>query len=110
MWGGGITREQLLQRLTLLAMLEPVWGGPKEHTLTLRADHESSLTLDQEREIVSNLAFLASCSKNSKRVIVIGIEEDHNSEGMVLCMAINGGDKDIAHLKEGLIQKSQMLE
>lgn len=109
MWGGSITREHLLQQTTLLAMLEPVRDGPKEHILALQAGRKSSLTLEQEREVVSNLAFLSSRSKNSKRVIAIGIE-DHDGRGIVIRMAVNGGNRDISHLEAGLKQISGMLE
>ena len=91
-------------------MLEPVRDGPKERALASRSGHESSLTLEQEREVISNLAFLSSRSKNSKRVIAIGIEEDPDGLGMVIRMAVNGGDKDISHLEEGLIHISGILE
>jgi hypothetical protein len=70
----------------------------------------SSLTIEQEREIVSNLAFLSSRSKNSKRVVAIGIEEDHDGQGMTIRMAVNGGDKDIPHTEQGLQQISKILE
>jgi len=110
MWGSSITREQLLQKLSLLAMLESVRDVPKEHILVSRPDRGSSITLDQEREIASNLVFLSSRSKNSKRVIAIGIEEDRDGQGMVIRMAVNGDDKDIPHLQEGLKQISTILE
>ncbi|MCJ1358532.1 MAG: hypothetical protein MMC33_008532 [Icmadophila ericetorum] len=111
MWGGNINREQLLQKISLLAMLGPVRDHPKEHILVPcpRPNAGSSLNIDQEREIVSNLAFLSSRSKNSKMVVAIGIEEDHDGQGMVIRMAING-DQDVSHLQDGLIQISRMLE
>jgi hypothetical protein len=110
MWGSTITREHLLQKLCLLAMLESVRDVPKEHILVSRPDRGSSITLDQEREIASNLAFLSSRSKNSKRVIAIGIEVDPDGQGMVIRMAVNGDDKDIPHLQEGLKHISTILE
>ena len=69
----------------------------------------SSLTIEQEREVVSNLAFLSSRSKNSKRVVAIGLEEDHDGRGLVIRMAINGGDKDVPYTEEGLKQISRIL-
>jgi hypothetical protein len=110
MWGSSIDRERLLQRLSLLAMLESARDSPKEHVLVSRSDRESSITVDQEREVASNLAFLSSRSKNSKRVVAIGIEEDPDGQGMVIRMAVNGGDKDIPHLEDGLKQVSTILE
>ena len=110
MWGSSVTREHLLQKISLLAMLESVRDSPKQHTLVSPSGWRSSLTIEQEREIISNLAFLSSRSKNSKRVVAIGIEEDHDGQGMVIRMAVNGGDKDISHIKDGLVQISRILE
>jgi hypothetical protein len=110
MWGSSTTREHLLQKISLLAILESVRDHPKQHMLVETPGRRSSLTIEQEREITSNLAFLSSRSKNSKRVVAIGIEEDHDGQGMIIRMAVNGGDKDISHTEEGLVQISRILE
>jgi hypothetical protein len=110
MWNSSVIREQILQKISLLAILESVRDHPKQHTLISPPGRRSSLTIEQEREIVSNLAFLSSRSKNSKRVVAIGIEEDHDGQGMVIRLAVNGGDKDISHTEEGLKQISILLE
>src|SRR5258706_14775664 len=54
MWGSSITREELQH--SLLAVLESVRDRPKQHILVSPPDWRSSLTKDQEREIISNLA------------------------------------------------------
>jgi hypothetical protein len=59
-------------------MLEPIRECQKEHILVLRAGRESSLTIEQESDVASNLTFLFSRSNNSIKLIVIGIEEDHD--------------------------------
>lgn len=100
----------MLQKISLLAILEPVRDRPKQHMLVSPPGRRSSLTIEQEQEIISNLAFLSSRSKNSKRVVAIGIEEEHDGQGMVIRMAVNGGDKDISHTEEGLVQISRILE
>jgi len=110
MWNSKVTREHLIQKISLLAILESVRDHPKQHILISPPGWRSSLTTEQEREIVSNLAFLSSRSKNSKRVVAIGIEEDDNGQGMVIRMAVNGADKDIPYTEEGLKQISRMLE
>ncbi|KAF8853841.1 hypothetical protein BDZ45DRAFT_677402 [Acephala macrosclerotiorum] len=110
MWNSSVTREHLLQKINLLAILESVRDHPKQHVLISPPGWRSSLTIEQEREIVSNLAFLSSRSKNSKRVVAIGIEEDHDGQGMVIRMAVNGGDQDIPYAEEGLKQISRILE
>jgi hypothetical protein len=110
MWNSSVTREHLLQKISLLAILGSVRDHPKQHVLISPPGWRSSLTIEQEGEIISNLAFLSSRSKNSKRVVAIGIEEDHDGQGMVIRMAVNGGDKDIPYTKEGLKQISRLLE
>ncbi|KAH8593072.1 hypothetical protein B0O99DRAFT_516281 [Bisporella sp. PMI_857] len=69
MWGSNVTREHVLQKITLLAMLGGVREGTKEHELIPRPGRASCVTIEQEGEIVSNLAVLASRRKNSKAVI-----------------------------------------
>ena len=110
MWNSTVAREPLLQKISLLAILESVRDHPKQHMLISPPGWRSSLTIEQEREVVSNLAFLSSHSKNSKRVVAIGLEEDHDGRGLVIRMAINGGDKDVPYTEEGLKQISRILE
>ena len=110
MWNSSVTRDNLLQKISLLAILESVRDHPKQHMLISPPGWRSGLTIEQEREIVGNLAFLSSRSKNSKRVVAIGIEEDRDGQGMVIRMAVNGGDKDISHIEEGLKQICRILE
>ena len=57
-------------------MLKSVRNVSKEHILVLRSDQESSIILNQEREIINNLTFLSFRLKNSKRVIAIDIKVD----------------------------------
>jgi hypothetical protein len=106
MWGGSITRGYLLQKISLLAMLGSVQEVLKEHDLVPRSDRTSSLTVEQEGEIVSDLAFLSSCNKDAKSVIAIGIEEDRDGQGTVVHMV---GDS-ITYLKEGLTQIGVIFE
>jgi hypothetical protein len=108
MWGSNVTREHILQKITLLAMLGGVREGTKEHELIPRPGRASYLTIEQEGEIVSNLAFLASRRKNSKAVVAITIKEDEDGQGMTIRIAVNGDS--VVHLKEGLVQISEMLE
>jgi hypothetical protein len=68
----------------------------------------SSLTIDQESEIVSNLSFLSSRRKDSKQVIAVAIEATEKSHEMVIRMAVNG--EDAAYLREGLVQIGNILE
>jgi hypothetical protein len=108
MWGSNVTREHILQKITLLAMLGGVREGIKEHELIPQPGRASCLTIEQEGEIVSNLAFLASRRKNSKLVVAIAIEEDDDGQGVTIRIAVNGDI--VMHLKEGLVQLSAILQ
>ncbi|PVH69035.1 hypothetical protein DL98DRAFT_627007 [Cadophora sp. DSE1049] len=85
MWNSNVTREHLLQKISLLAILESVRDHPKQHILTSPLGWRSSLTIEQEREIVSNLSFLSSRSKNSKRVVAI---EQPEAEGTTMLLRL----------------------
>ncbi|KFY67995.1 hypothetical protein V497_00097 [Pseudogymnoascus sp. VKM F-4516 (FW-969)] len=108
MWDGSISREQLQQQISLLAILGGVQESVKHHQLTSPSNYPSSLTIDQESEIVSNLSFLASRRKDSKQVVAIAIETTEKSQEMVIRMAVNG--EDAAYLKEGLANIGNILE
>ncbi|OBT84098.1 hypothetical protein VE02_07019 [Pseudogymnoascus sp. 03VT05] len=108
MWGGSISREQLQQQISLLALLGGVQESVKQHQLTSPSNYPSSLTIDQESEIVSNLSFLSSRRKDSKQVVAIAIEATEKSKEMVIRMAVNG--EDAAYLKEGLVKIANILE
>lgn len=108
MLGGIISREQLQQQITLLAMLGGVQESVKYHQLTSTSNYPSSLTIDQESEIVSNLSFLSSRRKDSKQVVAIAVEATEKNHEMIIRMAVNG--EDAAYLKEGLVQIGTILE
>ncbi|KFY31785.1 hypothetical protein V493_00793 [Pseudogymnoascus sp. VKM F-4281 (FW-2241)] len=108
MWGGSISREQLQQQISLLAILGGVQESVKHHQLTSPSNYPSSLTIDQESEIVSNLSFLASRRKDSKQVVAVAIEATEKSQEIVIRMAVNG--EDAAYLKEGLVKIGNILE
>ncbi|KFY66800.1 hypothetical protein V497_00683 [Pseudogymnoascus sp. VKM F-4516 (FW-969)] len=76
--------------------------------MTSPSNYPSSLTIDQESEIVSNLSFLASRRKDSKQVVAFAIEETEKSQEMVIRMAVNG--EDALYLKEGLVKIGNILE
>ena len=98
MWGGSISREQLQQQISLLAIQGGVQESVKHHQLTSPSNYPSSLTIDQESEIVSNLSFLSSRRKDSKQVVAVAIEATEKSQEMVIRMAVNG--EDAAYLKD----------
>src|SRR5437667_9121550 len=108
MWGSSVSRELLLQKITLIAMLGPLRVGPKENTLTLLPAQERRLSVEQEAEIVRNLSFLGNRRKDPQCVTAICMEEDPGGKGIVIRLAVSG--TAISYAEEGLRQICTVLE
>ena len=108
MWGSKITRELILQKISLLAMLGPIREGERENRLISDPGQGRSMTVEQEAEIVSNLSFLSYRRKDPQTVTAICIEEDEDGQGMIVRMTVNGGA--IAYVKDGLGRICAVLE
>lgn len=78
MWGGSITRQQLLQSISLFQTLDDVPELPKENILESDIDSTCSLSTLRKQEITSNLAFLSAISDDSRRVMALCVEEHHS--------------------------------
>ena len=89
-WGSGITRESLLQKIVLLTMIGRTPEPSHRYTLVCPPSDTRTLTIDQEAEIAGNLAFLGRRSLESHNVAAIGIEEDENGQGMIIRVTVNG--------------------
>ena len=76
MWGADVSRERLLQKITLLTMIGPIPEEPRRHQLVSPPDFRRILTIEQEAEVAGNLAFLSRRSTETHNVAAIGIEED----------------------------------
>ena len=92
MWGGVTTRQQLLQSITLLQVLNEEPELPKENIPVSDGGTTRWLSVSREKEIASNLAFLSAISDNSKRVMAVCIEESRNGNGITIRVASNTGD------------------
>ncbi|KAF1730100.1 hypothetical protein CRV24_009557 [Beauveria bassiana] len=89
LWGSeSVTREGLLQKITLLTLLAPVQEPPRTHELF--GHQQRTLTIYQEAEIASNLAFLSRRSADSQNVAAIGLEEKEDGQGITVRVAVNG--------------------
>ncbi|KKZ68836.1 hypothetical protein EMCG_00007 [[Emmonsia] crescens] len=111
MWRSNVTREHLLQKISLLAMLGPIRDGSKIHTLkTIDDIHDTgrSLTIEQEGEIIDNLAFLSYRRKNCRNITALCMQEDEDGEGMLVRLAVNGDAP--AHIENGLQKICMALE
>ena len=108
MWGSKITRELMLPKISLLAMLGPIKEGERENGLISDLGQERSMTVEQEAEIVSNLSFLSYRRKDPQTVTAICVEEDEDRQGLIVRMTVNGGA--IAYVEDGLGQICAVLE
>lgn len=108
MWRSNVTREHLLQKISLLAMLGPIRDGSKIHTLKTIDDTGRSLTIEQEGEIIDNLAFLSYRRKNSRNITALCMQEDEDGQGMLVRLAVNGNAP--AHIENGLQKICMALE
>jgi hypothetical protein len=108
MWGSHITRDHLLQKISLLAMLGPIRNSHQEHSLVSTQDQLHKLTIDQEAEIVRNLSFLSCRRKDSYTVVAVCIEEHEDGQGMTVRLSVNGDN--VSYAKEGLQHICATLE
>ncbi|KAK2797609.1 hypothetical protein FQN50_009122 [Emmonsiellopsis sp. PD_5] len=108
MWRSNVTREHLLQKISLLAMLGPIRDGSKIHTLKEIDGTGRSLTIEQEGEIVDNLAFLSYRRKSCRNITALCMQEDEDGEGMLVRLAVNGDA--LSHIEDGLQQICMALE
>jgi hypothetical protein len=108
MWGGAITRQQLLQSICLFQTLNEVPESPKDNFLPADNNPGYCLSLLREKEITSNLAFLSSISDNRLRVTAVCIEEHDNKEELTIRIASNTGD--LTMVTDGFEKMAQVLE
>ena len=69
---------------------------------------ERILTIEQEAEIASNLAFLSRPQYDPKSVAAVSIEEDEYGQGMVVRLCVNGDA--LSRIEEGLKEICGLLE
>lgn len=108
MWGSSVSRELLLQKISLIAMFGPLRIGPKENTLTSCPDHYRRLSVQQEAEIVRNLSFLCCRRKDPQSVTAICLEEDPIGNGLTVRLAVSG--TATLYAEKGLRQICTLLE
>jgi hypothetical protein len=87
-------------------MVNPTPEDPRSHTLSER--QQRRLTIHQEAEIASNLAFLSRRNKDSHNVAAIGLEEKESGQGLTVRVAVNG--RMLASVVEGLTRICDVLQ
>lgn len=105
---GGVSRKRLIENITLLWMLNEIVEPSKEHTLPDVIDPKRVLSIQREKEIVDNLAFLSSITDDRRRIMAVCIEEDVNQERLIIRLAVNDGD--LVEEKRGFEEIARLLE
>jgi hypothetical protein len=108
MWGGSITRQQLLQSISLFQTLDQVPEPPKENIITSEIESGYCLNISREKEIAGNLAFLSAVSDNVRRVMAVCLEEHRNEAEITIRVASNTGD--LSKVVEGFEKIAKVLE
>jgi hypothetical protein len=108
MWHSGVSRERLLQNITLLWTLNRIPEKPRENHLVSRIDSTHRLTVERENEIVANLAFLSATTKDYLKVMAVCIEEDESGRAITIRVASNTGD--MLELVTGFSRLARVLE
>lgn len=105
---GSVSRRRLMENITLLWMLNEIPEPSKEHALPDILDPKRVLSIQREKEIVDNLAFLSSITDDRNRVMAVCIEENVNKERLVIRLAVNKGD--LVEEKRGFKEIARALE
>jgi hypothetical protein len=108
MLGSKVDREKLLQRISMLAMLDPIRDDPRRYSPNASSGPEFNLTIQQEAEFVDNLAFIAYRRRSSQEVTALCMEQDEDQNGILIRMAVNG-DR-ISYIEDGLREICSSLE
>jgi hypothetical protein len=107
MWGSAVTREQLRQSISRLRKLNEVPEPPKENVLAPGVDSHH-LSVEREKDIASNLAFLSATSDDNQKVMAVCVEEQLNGEGITIRIASNSGD--LSEVTNGFKMLATILE
>jgi hypothetical protein len=107
-WGGGITRRELLQSISLLRILNEVPEPPSQNVPSSENDSTRCLNVFREKKIASNLAFLSATSYNNKEIMAVCVEEHRNGHEITIRVASNTGD--LSRVIAGLQKLARVLE
>jgi len=110
---GRVERERLLGRIILLQLLNETFEKPSENSineLNIRDETSSArvLSLRREKELVEILAFLSASTDDPSKVMAACVEEGHNSNALVVRMAVNNGG--LESVKDGFEKMARVLE
>jgi len=105
-------RRQMSENINILRSLTEIPGVPLRCEL-LDDGHERQLSIEQERQLASDLAFVAATTEDYERIVALAIEEDQKTAGMTIRIACNSGAHSARHLeelKQGFEDVAKLLE
>jgi len=108
MWASAISRQELWQSISHLRKLTEVPEPPSENALLPEVDSTRRLSIEREREIASNLAFLSATSDDSHKVMAVCVEEHSSGEGATIRIASNTGELEA--VESGFTVLAKLLE
>lgn len=91
--------QRMAEAITLLQLIDPEPGDPGENELRnsqLGRDNHSmrQLSLQKERDLADNLAFLSVSTHDPCKVTAVCVEEDPSGEGLTVRMTANSGNME----------------
>lgn len=101
-------RQTIVQNSAFLHALDEVPGTEEESRLVYTGQQDYQLTIDREKELSEDFAFLAARKDDPDNVMAVAIEEDEDKCGMTIRVATNKGD--LAGVKTGLGDIAHILE
>ena len=86
----------MAENITLLQLLGSEPGEPGENEFRNGSEDPSGrqLSLEKERDLVDNLAFLSASTYDPHRVTAVCVEEDPSGKSLTIRMAVNRGNLD----------------
>ncbi|KAH8803097.1 hypothetical protein F5884DRAFT_861435 [Xylogone sp. PMI_703] len=103
MWASKISRQELQQSIDQLEILTEVPGLPRENPMPVHVQSSYTLSMEQECQIASNLAFLAAAVDDVNKVMAVCVEEHQNGNAAIIRVSSNCGDIS------GVIERFKLL-
>jgi hypothetical protein len=107
-WGGSITRRDLLRSITLFQSLTRVPEPPNYDVPASEIESTYRLSISREKKITSNLAFLAATSDDNLNVMAVCVEEHPTKAGITIRVAANSGE--LSEVVSGFEKVARILE
>lgn len=87
-----LTRQRMIENVIMLWTLNEVPERPKENVIDCGTDETRQLTLERERQLADNFAFISASTDDMLRVMAVCVEESYDQQGMTIRLASNTGD------------------